>query len=98
MLVSVLAIVAALGVFADCKTFTIGYLSTLDRIGHMQGSAINIALESFRAGGSLQEHEFKIVWKPGGCIPPQGTAAIIQFHDIYDVNVVLGPMCSPGRR
>ena len=59
MLVSVLAVVAALGMFADCKNFTIGYLSTLDRIGHMQGSAINIALESFRAGGSLQEHEFK---------------------------------------
>ncbi len=38
------------------KTFTIGYLSS---VGFMEGSAITIAIESFRANGWLKEHEFR---------------------------------------
>ena len=59
MLMLVLVIVGAMMLSVEGKTFTVGYLSTLDMIGQMQGSAINIAIESFRAKGWLQEHEFK---------------------------------------
>ncbi len=38
------------------KMFTIGYVSSLDI---MEGSAINIAIESFKAKGWLTEHEFR---------------------------------------
>ena len=59
MLLLLLTIGGTIALSVRGETFTIGYLSTLDMIGQMQGSAINIAIESFRAKGWLQEHEFK---------------------------------------
>ena len=52
----VMAVLLANVQFTVADTFTIGYLSSAS---YMEGSAINIAIDSFRANGWLKEHDFR---------------------------------------
>ena len=60
MLLAVLVIV--ISTLASCvngRTIKIGFLSALNIIRELRGSAITIAIESVQANGWLQDHEFK---------------------------------------
>ena len=59
MLALLVTIFVASTLFVNGENFTIGYLSTFDHIEHMQGSAISIAIEDFKAKGWLKEHDFR---------------------------------------
>ena len=51
-----MAVVCATVLSTVAKTFTIGYLSSGN---FMEGGAIYVAIESFRANGWLKDHEFR---------------------------------------
>ena len=61
LIVAMMIVGAALAPYVEGETFTIGYLapSAHNVMNHIQGPAINIAIEDFQANGWLREHDFK---------------------------------------